>query len=61
MYDVFPEVVLSVLLRSFRFYLSDKEVVWNYSAVKFPTVGRDSNKPSMPMKIELLKEKEIPV
>ncbi|KAJ3480638.1 hypothetical protein NLI96_g8207 [Meripilus lineatus] len=50
------KVVLCVLLRSFRFYPSDKEIVWNYSLVRFPTVGKDSGKPSMPMKLVPIKE-----
>ncbi len=54
---VLAEVVLSVLLKSFRFSPSNKEIVWNLSPVKYPTVGRESSRPSMPMKVELLKEK----
>ncbi len=52
---VFAEIVLSVLLKSFRFSPSDKEIVWNLSLVKYPTVGRESDRPSMPMKVDLLK------
>lgn len=49
------KIVLSVLLKSFRFSPSDKEIVWNLSLVKYPTVGRESDRPSMPMKVDLLK------
>ncbi|KAJ3488906.1 hypothetical protein NLI96_g2507 [Meripilus lineatus] len=49
------KVVLSVLLSSFKFSLSDQDIVWNLAPAKYPTVGRISIKPSMPMKVELLK------
>ena len=49
------EVVLAVLLRTFKFSPSGKEVVWNLAGVNYPTVGGTSNKPSMPLKIELLR------
>ncbi|KAJ3480631.1 hypothetical protein NLI96_g8210 [Meripilus lineatus] len=51
------KVVLCVLLRSFRFSPSAKEVVWNYAATKFPTIGKGSDTPSLPMKVVPLKEK----
>ena len=51
----FSEVVLSVLLPMFRFSLSNKEIVWNVSFVKYPTVGKKSNRPSMPLKLEFFK------
>ena len=47
-----PEVVLAILLRSFKFSLSSQEIVWNLAGIKYPTVGRDSTKPSMPIKVE---------
>ncbi|KAJ3474380.1 hypothetical protein NLI96_g12493 [Meripilus lineatus] len=48
------KAVLSVLLGSFKFSFSDKEVVWNLAPAKYPTVGKTSMKPSMPLKVELL-------
>ncbi|KAJ3489260.1 hypothetical protein NLI96_g2239 [Meripilus lineatus] len=53
------KVVLSLLLGSFKFSLPDHEIVWNLAGVKYPTVGRISNTPSMPMKVELLNEKAL--
>lgn len=53
--DCLVEVVLCVLLGSFKFSMSDKEIVWNLAGAKYPTVGKASMKPSMPMRIELLK------
>lgn len=50
-----PEVVLAVLLRSFRFSPSEKEIVWNLAGVNYPTVGKYATKPSLPMKMEAIK------
>ncbi|KAJ3488875.1 hypothetical protein NLI96_g2508 [Meripilus lineatus] len=49
------KVVLSVLIATFKFSLSDQDIVWNLAGAKYPTVGKTSTKPSMPMKVELLK------
>lgn len=57
--SIIVEVVLSLLLGSFKFSLPDHEIVWNLAGVKYPTVGRISNTPSMPMKVELLNEKAL--
>lgn len=50
------EVVLAIILESFRFSKADNgdKVVWNLAGVRYPTVGRESNKPSFPMKVELI-------
>nr|BAK09468.1 cytochrome P450 [Postia placenta] len=48
------KVVLAVLLSSFKFSLSNKDVVWNSAEVQYPTVGT-SNQPAMPMKIDRIK------
>lgn len=50
-----PEVVLSILLESFRFSPSGKDVVWNRAGVNFPTVGRESETPSLPLRVEFVK------
>ncbi|KAH9832025.1 cytochrome P450 [Rhodofomes roseus] len=47
------KVVLSVMLPSFTFQLSDKPIVWNVGGVWYPTVGRESNKPELPLKVGL--------
>ncbi|KAJ3479304.1 hypothetical protein NLI96_g9146 [Meripilus lineatus] len=49
------KVVLSVLLKNFRFSPSGKKIVWNLGPAKYPTVGRESTHAELPMKVELLK------
>ena len=45
------EVVLAVLLRSFRFMPSDEEIYWNLAGINYPTVGKDGAKPALPLKV----------
>ncbi|PIL33317.1 cytochrome P450 [Ganoderma sinense ZZ0214-1] len=47
------KVVLAVLLANFTFEPSarDKDVVWNNAGVAYPSVGRDSKKPELPLKV----------
>ncbi|KAH9928315.1 cytochrome P450 monooxygenase [Fomitopsis serialis] len=47
------KVILSVLLSTFKFELTDKPVVWNVASVRYPTVGTGSNYAEMPMKVSL--------
>ena len=48
------EVVLAVMLRSFKFLPSDKaeEIYWNLAAISYPTVGREDTKSSLPLLLE---------
>ncbi|KAI0738094.1 cytochrome P450 [Daedaleopsis nitida] len=48
------KVILSVLLTSFKFELTGKPVTWNASAVIFPTMGEDSKKPEMLLRVQAL-------
>jgi len=50
------KVVLSLLLDSFKFSPAQnaEDIVWNFAAVKYPTVGKDTFNPSFPMKVEPL-------
>ncbi|TFK81801.1 cytochrome P450 [Polyporus arcularius HHB13444] len=48
------KVVLAVLLTSFSFELTDKSIVWNSSAVIYPTMGEESTKPEMLLQLESL-------
>ncbi|EJF62016.1 cytochrome P450 [Dichomitus squalens LYAD-421 SS1] len=48
------KVVLAVLLSSFSFELTDKEITWNSSAVNYPTMGEDSTKPEMLLRVKAL-------
>ncbi|TBU47494.1 cytochrome P450 [Dichomitus squalens] len=49
------KVVLSVLVANFNFELSDKEIVWNNAGVAYPTVGKESSKPEMPLKVSVIR------
>ncbi|KAI0327596.1 cytochrome P450 [Cubamyces sp. BRFM 1775] len=49
------KVVLAVLLSTFKFELSDKNVHWNLAGVMYPSVDREGNHPELPMKVTLLK------
>ncbi|KAI0347504.1 cytochrome P450 [Trametopsis cervina] len=49
------KVALSVMLRAFRFHLSDKEIYWNLAGVNYPTIGKESNRPAMILRLEPLK------
>ncbi|CCM06150.1 uncharacterized protein FIBRA_09623 [Fibroporia radiculosa] len=49
------KVVLSVLLSSFKFELTDKPIEWNVAGVRYPTVGKVSDVPQLPLRVELLK------
>ena len=44
-----------MLLTSFTFDLTEKPIVWNVAAVRYPTVGEESTKPEMPLKIGIYK------
>ncbi|KAI0697096.1 cytochrome P450 [Cerioporus squamosus] len=48
------KVLLSVLLSSFKFSLTDKPLVWNNSAITYPTVGTVSLKSELPQLVERL-------
>ncbi|CCM01001.1 uncharacterized protein FIBRA_03049 [Fibroporia radiculosa] len=50
------KVVLAVLLSNFTFELTDKPIEWNTAAVRYPTVGKVSNKPQLPLKVRLLED-----
>ena len=47
------EVVLSVLLSTFKFELTEKPVHWNLAGIIYPTVGTDPT-PTLPMKVSLV-------
>ena len=49
------EVVLSVLLPAFAFEVTDKPIAWNASAVMYPTMGEESEKPELLLKVKALK------
>jgi len=43
------KAVLSVLLPSFAFEVTNKPIMWNVATVTYPTVGWDSAKPELPL------------
>ena len=49
------EVVLSVLLSTFKFEMSSKEIFWNFAGVQYPTTGTKSNKAEMFLRVSLHK------
>ena len=51
----FAEVILSVLLPAFSFEVTDKPVACNASAVQYPTMGEESEKPELLLKVKALK------
>lgn len=53
-YSLLVEVVLAVLLPKFSFDVTDQEITWNSSAVIYPTMGEESSKPEMLLKVRAL-------
>ncbi|KAL6306606.1 cytochrome P450 monooxygenase [Sparassis latifolia] len=52
------KVVLSVLLPSFTFEITEKPILWNLAGVRYPTIGAESLKAEMPLKVGLFKESD---
>ena len=51
--DKITESVLSVLVESFTFSLTDREIHWCKGDIRFPTMKKEDNpKPCMLLKIE---------
>ena len=48
------EVILAILMQSFRFKPSNKPVVWNYSNIVFPTVVGNDSAVSLPLTVEIV-------
>ncbi|KAI0760541.1 cytochrome P450 [Fomes fomentarius] len=48
------KVVLAVLLAAFKFELTDKPVAWNSSPISYPTMGEESTKPELLLKVQAL-------
>ncbi|PCH40536.1 cytochrome P450 [Wolfiporia cocos MD-104 SS10] len=49
------KVVLAVLVSSFTFELTDDPIEWNVAGVRYPTIGRESDVPELPLKVSLYK------
>ncbi|RPD52579.1 cytochrome P450 [Lentinus tigrinus ALCF2SS1-6] len=48
------KIVLSTMLMAFKFELTDKPVMWNFSVVDYPTTGENSTEPELLLKVTLL-------
>ena len=48
------EAVLAVLLSTFTFEHTNKEIKWNLAGIIYPTVG-DEKSPSLPLKVGMVK------
>ncbi|PSR73438.1 hypothetical protein PHLCEN_2v10730 [Hermanssonia centrifuga] len=48
------KVLLSVLLESFKFSLSNKDITWNFASPAYPTVGTESKKASLPLIVKAI-------
>lgn len=48
------ETVLLIMLQSFKFELTEKPIVWNFASVQYPTIGKVSTEPEMPLKVSPL-------
>ena len=48
------EAVLVTLLSKFTFAPSDRDVYWNLAAIQYPTVGKNSTRPELPMKVRFM-------
>ena len=44
--------------RHFTFELSDKPIFWNVSAITFPSVGKESDKPEMWLRVRRYEHRE---
>ncbi|KAI1782173.1 cytochrome P450 [Ganoderma leucocontextum] len=49
------KVVLAVLVANFTFAPSDKEIVWNNAGVAYPSVGKESKTPEMPLRVSAIR------
>ena len=46
------EVVLCILVTSFNFGLTDRKITWNVSTISYPSIGEESAKPEMILKVQ---------
>ena len=54
MLPFFAEVVLVMLLAKFTFAPSGKDIYWNLAPIQFPTVGKESPQPQLPLMVGLV-------
>ena len=53
------EVVLAVMLRSFKFHSTGKDIYWNLAGVSYPSVDKEpsTSEGVLPLKLEPLETK----
>ena len=49
------ELILSVLLPAYSFELTGKNIVWNQSAITYPTMGKESAQPELLLRVKALR------
>ncbi|KAM5535780.1 hypothetical protein V8D89_010594 [Ganoderma adspersum] len=49
------KVVVVVLIANFTFEPCGKDIVWNHAGVAYPSVGRESKTPEMPLKVSAIR------
>ncbi|KAH9858559.1 cytochrome P450 [Lenzites betulinus] len=49
------KTVLLIMLQYFRFEPTGAPIAWNFASVEYPTVGRESNVPALPLKVSRLR------
>ncbi|KAI8995433.1 cytochrome P450 [Trametes punicea] len=49
------KAVLCVLIQYLKFEPTGKPIAWNFAAVQYPTVGKESQFPEMPLRVSLLR------
>ncbi|KAI0666339.1 cytochrome P450 [Trametes maxima] len=45
------KTVIFILLQYFKFEPTGKPITWNFAAVQYPTVGRESSAPELPLRV----------
>lgn len=45
------EIVLSILLSTFKFETTGRTITWNTSGVSYPTMSESSDKPELLLKV----------
>lgn len=49
------EIVIATLLRSLKFSLTEKEIIWNRGTMPYPTMDKDTTEPSMMLRVDLVR------
>ena len=55
MSTLLTEVVLSVLVKAFKFSLTEREIYWNWASVDYHTMDGETTEPSLVLNVEPLR------